>query len=65
MCVNFSLDLVETKEGEKVVQQAIQFGANDGYTQSIYVGVKEPSEILNDQLLNSTNFKLQCKGKHV
>ncbi|CAI2355553.1 unnamed protein product [Caenorhabditis sp. 36 PRJEB53466] len=56
------IDLVETATSKRNVQQVIQYGVFDGYTQSVYVGVNQPSDALNDALINSTNYLLKCKA---
>uniref|UniRef100_A0A8R1HS00 VWFA domain-containing protein n=1 Tax=Caenorhabditis japonica TaxID=281687 RepID=A0A8R1HS00_CAEJA len=56
------IDLRETVSNKKNVQNIIQFDVLDGLPESIYVGVSQPDAILDDQIINSTSYKLRCKG---
>ncbi|EGT54811.1 hypothetical protein CAEBREN_28243 [Caenorhabditis brenneri] len=55
------IDLIETAQSKANVQNAIQYGVYDGNTPSIYVGVSQPSDALDSNFLNSTNYMLTCK----
>ncbi|ULT79581.1 hypothetical protein L3Y34_010285 [Caenorhabditis briggsae] len=55
------VDLIETMQSKNNVQKTIQYGVYDDNAQSIYVGVAQPSDVLDPKVTNSTNYQLTCK----